>query len=272
VSGFLDEMARSSRARVALAKRREPQAMIEQRAASAPPAPPLRLSAAGFDVIAEIKLRSPAAGRLLLAGDDWLGRACAYGRAGAAAVSVLTEPSQFDGSPLHLERAAAALAPLGVPAMCKDFLVDPYQLSQARALGAGGALIILRMLSRAQASEMLDAACRHGLFVMLEAFDAAELAQAGELAAQYHDRAHGVLIGLNCRDLQTLKVVPQRFFDLAGSLPPSSPVVAESGVAAPEEAAALRKLGYRLALVGSALMASEDPCRLIANILRAART
>ena len=272
MSGFLDEMARSSRERVADAVRREPAGALEHRAAEAAPAPPLRLSPAGFDLIAEIKLRSPAAGQLGLESDDWLGRAASYARAGAAAVSVLTEPSRFDGSLEHLRRAAAALAPLGVPAMRKDFLVDPYQVLEARAAGAGGILVILRMLSRPQIAELLAAAARQRLFVLLEAFDAEDLALAGELAAEFAAIGGTPLIGLNSRDLQTLAVVPRRFGELAAQLPKGWPAVAESGVASLEEAAALRKQGYGLALVGSALMAHDDPARLIADILGAART
>ena len=270
MSGFLDEMARRSRQRVIDAGGRESPGEIERRARAAPPAPALVLSAAGFDVIAEIKLRSPAAGALGRAGDDWLGRASAYARAGAAAVSVLTEPSRFDGSLAHLEQAAAALAPLGVPAMRKDFLIDPYQVLEARACGAGGVLLILRMLSESQAGEMLDVACHHGLFVLLEAFDRDELARAGRLAAEYAGRGM-LLVGLNCRDLQTLAVIPGRFAHLAAALPAAAPAVAESGVATVLDAVAIRALGYRLALIGSALMSCEDPAGFIRDVLDKAR-
>ncbi|MDE2347467.1 MAG: indole-3-glycerol-phosphate synthase [Gammaproteobacteria bacterium] len=270
MSGFLDEMARRSRQRADAAVRRESLGELERRATGTAPPPPLMLSAAGFDVIAEIKLRSPAAGVLGHASDDWLGRATAYARAGAAAVSVLTEPSRFDGSLEHLARAAAALAPLGIPAMRKDFLVDPYQVIEARAQGAGGVLLILRMLSAAQAAEMLDSAFRHGLFVLLEAFDRDELERAGRLAAEHAGRGLA-LAGLNCRDLQTLEVVPGRFAELAASLPGGAATVAESGVADVADAVALRRLGYRLALIGSALMTCADPAAFIRDVLRAAR-
>ena len=125
MSGFLDDMARASAARVAEALRQESFAELERRAHAGPVSPPLRLSAASFDVIAELKLRSPAAGVLGKESEDWLGRVATYARGGAAAVSVLTEPTRFDGSLEHLRRAAAVLRPLGVPAMRKDFLVDP---------------------------------------------------------------------------------------------------------------------------------------------------
>jgi indole-3-glycerol phosphate synthase len=272
VSRFLDDMAAASVRRVAGARRLEAAGALEQRARSTSPAPPLRLSAAGIDVIAEIKLRSPAAGVLGAASDDWLGRAAAYARAGAVAVSVLTEPTRFDGSLEHLRAAAALLAPLGVPAMRKDFLVDPYQVLEARACGAGGVLIILRMLPGARVLELLDVAAEHGMFVLLEAFDAPDLELAAELTAQRADHRDAILIGVNCRDLQTLEVMPQRFARLAPLLPRRWPAVAESGVATPADACAILRLGYRLTLIGTALMASADPAGLVSDILRATRT
>jgi len=180
-TGFLDEMASLSAARVAEAIRHETAGALQHRARRAAPSAPLRLSASGFDVIAELKLRSPAAGLLGQESEDWLGRVAAYARGGAAAVSVLTEPSRFDGSLEHLRRAAAALAPLGVPAMRKDFLVDPYQVLEARAAGAGGVLVILRMLTRPRIEQLLDTAAEHGMFVLLEAFDEVDLAMARDL-------------------------------------------------------------------------------------------
>jgi indole-3-glycerol phosphate synthase len=271
MSGFLDDMARASAARVLEARQRESVADLAARARCAPKAPDLRLSAAGFDVIAELKLRSPAAGQLGDETDDWQARIAGYARGGAAAVSVLTEPSRFDGSLGHLRRAAALLAPLRVPAMRKDFLVDPYQVLEARAAGAGGVLLILRMLTEARTAELLDAAAEHGLFVLLEAFDAADLDLAGRLLST-RGGAPSVLIGINCRDLQSLQVVPQRFFELAPLLPPGLACVAESGVATAQEAAAMRRIGYRLALIGTALMGCGDPAALLRDMLIAART
>lgn len=285
MSGFLDDMARSSAARVAHALRHESLSALEVRARQAAPGAPLRLSGMGFDVIAELKLRSPAAGPLGDESQDWLGRIAAYARGGAAAVSVLTEPSRFDGTLEHLRQAAAVLAPLGVPAMRKDFLVDPYQVLEARAAGAGGVLVILRMLSLTQITELLDVAAEHGMFVLLEAFDAADLEMADALLASRAalrgaaDRPGGsreheemILIGINSRDLQTLKVVPERFATLAPRLPAGRPAVAESGVASAADARRMRQLGYGVALIGTALMASEDPSRLLGEIFHATRT
>jgi indole-3-glycerol phosphate synthase len=271
MSGFLDDMAQSSTQRVLQAKQRESFAALERRATCTAPGTPLRLSARGFDVIAELKLRSPAAGVLGDQAEDWLGRIAAYARGGAAAVSVLTEPSRFDGSLEHLHRAAAVLAPLGVPAMRKDFLVDPYQILEARAAGAGGVLVILRMLSRERVIELLDAAADYQMFVLLEAFDAADLTLARELL-DMRRREETILVGINSRDLQTLKVVQERFATLAPLLPDRWACVAESGVATPFDARSMRQLGYRLALIGTALMSHDDPAVLLAEILNAART
>jgi indole-3-glycerol phosphate synthase len=191
-------------------------------------------------------------------------------------VSVLTEPSRFDGSLDHLRQAAAVLKPLGVPAMRKDFLVDPYQVLEARAAGAGGVLVILRMLARAQISQLLDVAAEHRMFVLLEAFDGDDLRVARELlTARPASRGvapEPILIGVNCRDLQTLDVVQERFEALAPLLPVGWPAVAESGVAAGSDARRVQNLGYRLALIGTALMAQDDPSALLREIFHATRT
>jgi indole-3-glycerol phosphate synthase len=291
MSGFLDDMARSSAARVAEAIRHESADALERRARRAAPSAPLRLSPLGFDVIAELKLRSPAAGPLGHEREDWLGRVAAYARGGAAAVSVLTEPARFDGSLEHLRQAAAALVPFGVPAMRKDFLVDPYQVLEARAAGAGGVLVILRMLTRPRIEQLLDVAAEHGMFVLLEAFDDVDLAMAHDLKSSRARRAgpravgaepgggeepaggeETILIGVNCRDLQTLKVVNERFAALAPLLPSGWPAVAESGVTSGLDARRMQQLGYRLALIGTALMAREDPSPLLREIFDATRT
>ena len=176
MSGFLDEMARSSAQRVRQAVMQESLAALERRAREAPHSAALRLSERGFDVIAELKLRSPAAGVLGAPSEDWLQRVAAYAHGGAAAVSVLTEPSRFDGSLQHLHDASRVLKPLGIPAMRKDFLLDPYQVLEARAAGAGGVLLILRMLSKGQISELLDAAA--AMFRRLNSYSDAAAADA----------------------------------------------------------------------------------------------
>jgi indole-3-glycerol phosphate synthase len=270
MSGFLAEMAAASEARVRTAKRTRSEAALAAEAARAPKPPPLRLAAAGFDLLAELKLRSPAAGPLGAPRECVATRVSAYARAGAAAISVLTEPSRFDGSLAHLREAAQALAPLAVPVMRKDFLVDPYQVLEARVAGAGGVLVILRMLSRARLDALLDCAHGLGLFVLLEAFDAHDLELMHELV-ELRGPAHAWLAGVNCRDLGTLAVVPQRLVELAPLLPAALPRVAESGVACAADARRVAAAGYQLALVGSALMQGEDPQGLARALLAAGR-
>jgi len=266
---FLAAMAQASQQRLAQARALRPQSELQALADALPDPPRLTLSPGGFDLIAEVKLRSPAAGQLKAGSEDIAARVAHYADAGAAAISVLTEPSRFDGSLSHLTQAVAGLAGR-IPAMRKDFLVDPYQLYEARVAGAGGVLIILRMLSRAQIEELLETAARLRLFVLLEAFDEPDLGLAAQLVREYRARAT-LLVGVNCRDLTTLKVVPGRLEALAALLPRDVPRVAESGVSSLEDAARLASQGYDVALVGSALMQAADPLVLAAALLEAGR-
>ena len=272
MSDFLEQMATASRARLESARQQQPEAVLLRRALESTPPPKLSLSPARFDLIAELKLRSPAVGQLRSAGEDVSSRVSNYARAGAAAVSVLTEPSRFDGSMEHLESAVAALTPLNVPAMRKDFLVDPYQVIEARLAGAGGVLVILRMLSRAGVQEMLDCARQLGLFVLLEAFDAADIEMLHAIVGTASSTtAPPVLAGLNCRDLATLRIVKERLIELAQLLPGNVPRVAESGVSSADDAARVAEAGYELVLVGSALMQGGNPRALAAAMLKAGR-
>jgi indole-3-glycerol phosphate synthase len=296
MSGFLDRMAESSRTRMTQACASEPLANLRSRALAAAPAPALRL-ANGFNLIAEFKRRSPALGKL--GDDDITDRASTYARAGAIAVSVLTEPSEFQGSLAHLETAATALGPASVPVLRKDFLVDPYQLFEARAAGAGGVLLIVRMLSRNLLGEMIDCARELNLFVLLEAFDAADIERAAAVTARSGgirpgsplarsgnldslargdpatspDRAAetAVLLGVNCRDLRSLETRPDRFRELATLLPQDAVCVAESGITTPDDCAEVARLGFDVALVGGALMTSPDPAGVIRTMLAAGR-
>ena len=269
--GLLADMQRASHERVAAAKARATEAELRARIAESPPPPPLVLANGGFDVIAELKLRSPSQGALANQGSDPVARLAAYAKGGAAAVSVLTEPTRFDGSLEHLRLAAETLAPQRVPVMRKDFLVDPYQLLEARERGASGALLILQMVEQARLIEMLDCAAELHLFVLLEAFDAGDLEMAAEIAAERRGRVEQVLMGLNCRNLETLAIDPRRFGVLRDKLPADWPSVAESGVESPRDAAAVAALGYRLALVGTSLMKHKDAARATAQLIEAGR-
>lgn len=264
---FLAQMAAQSRtrARAARATRGEASLLAGCRDTAPPPA----LALGSFDLIAEIKRHSPSEGALDIE-TDVVARAGSYAAAGAAAVSVLTEPERFGGSLEDMEAAAAALRPAKVPVMRKDFLVDPLQVLEARAGGAGGLLLIVAMLGDAALAEMLAAAREQGLFVLLEAFDEADL----ERAAKCLEECAGgpaVLVGVNTRDLRTLAVDPARLARLAPYLPAGIPAVAESGLHTPDDAAAAAVLGYRVALVGTALMRARDPGAGVTEMLAAGR-
>jgi indole-3-glycerol phosphate synthase len=267
---FLANMAASSRARSLSAQAVTPARELRARIADLPPAPALALDS--FDLIAEVKLRSPAAGLLQAADAANVGeRVAAYARAGAAAVSILTEPSRFDGSLDDLAAGSRALAPLKVPAMRKDFLVDGYQVLEGRAAGAGGVLAILRMLPRASLELLIDTALELGMFVLLETFDAPDIALAHALVEARPAHRKLLMVGVNSRDLVTLQVVPGRLDALAASLPTSVARVAESGVATSADAARVAAAGYDLALVGSALMSAPDPAVLARAMLAEGR-
>ena len=167
MSDFLKTMAASSAERAAVA-RRFVAADFDKTVTP--------LGTDGFGVIAEIKDRSPAEGELAVPGSDRIERASQYVAGGAAAISVLTEPSRFSGSLEHLESVVAAVP--GTPVMRKDFLVEPVQVDEARAAGASGVLLIVAMLTDRKLREMLDRAHEHGLFVLLEAFDSDDLVRS----------------------------------------------------------------------------------------------
>ena len=267
---FLANMAASSRARSLAAQALLPERELRARIADLPAAPPLTLSS--FDLIAEVKLRSPAVGLLEPAAEADIGaRVATYARAGAACVSILTEPSRFDGSLDDLVDGTRALAPLGVPAMRKDFLVDGYQVLEGRAAGASGVLAIIRMLPRAELERLIDTALELRMFVLLEAFDEADIALAHALVDARRAHRDLLLVGVNSRDLVTLKVVPGRLDAMAALLPRNVKRVAESGVATPADAARVAARGYDLALVGSALMSAPDPGVLASAMLADAR-
>lgn len=272
MSGFLAQMADSSRGRARAAATNEPFASLQLRA-SETPEPPVLALVHPFELIAEYKRNSPALGRLAPGGEGLARRVAAYARGGAVAVSVLTEPARFEGSLEDLAEAATVLTPLGIPVLRKDFLVDPYQVVESRAAGAGGVLLIARILSDPQLCEMLDCALGLSLFVLVEAFDAADVARI--LAAIREGAATGgaaqVLIGVNSRDLQTLEVLPYRFRELAPLLPPGVPHVAESGISTPDQCADIARAGYSVALVGGSLMREASPVPAIRAMLTAGR-
>ena len=258
MSDFLQQMAKLSAERAAAAETIRASDLDK-------PVAPLQLG--DFDIIAEIKGRSPAEGELAGADLDRVGRARDYVHGGAAAISVLTEPSRFDGALAHLEEVAAAVP--GTPVMRKDFLVEPVQVLEARRAGASGVLLITAMLSDARLRAMLDAAFEHRMFVLLEAFDEDDLARSNSLLDNPADRdraaAGNLLVGVNTRNLRTLEVDGKRLERLAPLLPDAR-CVAESGLKTADDAAAVAGWGYILALVGSALMRSADAAGLVRDM------
>jgi len=257
MSDFLEQMAEASRERADAIDPAVADGPFEHRVV------PLRPGT--FDVIAEIKGRSPAEGDLGGETIDHVGRARRYAAGGAAAISVLTEPSRFAGSLAHLEAVAGAVP--GTPVMRKDFLVSPLQVHEARMAGASGVLLIVAMLDDDALDDMLDTARGHRMFVLLEAFDEPDLERIGRLLeeAQHRDAATGgrLLVGVNTRNLRTLEVDGDRLAALAPLLPLSATCVAESGLQDADAALAAARAGYRMALVGTALMKSADPTLLI---------
>ncbi len=268
---FLREMAGESTKRSEEARAREPEGALRRRALEASPPPPLVLHSSGFDLLGEIKLRSPSLGSLTPHGQGGKPRvrrqAAAYARAGVAAVSVLTEPTRFGGRLDHLRAAAEEIE---VPVLRKDFLVDPYQVFEARAQGAGGVLLIARLLEGSRLEELLGAAREARLFVLLEAFDDLDLQRIAE-ALERRTSEQNLLVGLNSRDLATLEVDRSRLESLAKQFPPGCPRVAESGLESTRDVAWVAGLGYDLALVGSALMRSADPASSLGEMLAAGR-
>ena len=272
MSDFLQQMAVRSAERASGLKRSFVAADLDQ--------PVYALELRGFDVIAELKDRSPAVGELKSSdGSRSDGRrsfrALQYVSGGAAAISVLTEPSRFAGSMTHLRQAVAAVSSQPVPVMRKDFLVDPLQILEARAAGASGVLLIAAMLADAELLSMLDCACEQSMFVLLESFDEEDLRRCAKLLqSEQHLRQakyHKLLFGINSRNLRTLAVEPGRLQELAPLLPDGVVSVAESGLQSTNDIVAAVSSGYAMALIGTALMRSDEPDRLLRDLLSAGR-
>ena len=268
-SGFLGRMAESSRQRLERARQRLSAAELTRRVEDLPPPPRLAFSPAGFDLIAEIKPRSPSEGHLAQENFSPGALAKQYVSAGAMALSVLTEPSRFDGT-LKLLAEVAAAAP-GQPIMRKDFLVDPYQVLEARLHGAGGVLLIVGMTGEKNTQAMLEAALGCGMFALLEAFDEAELDRAQQIIDRVQAPRDCALLGLNCRDLRTLKVDRGRFFEARPGERGTHRMFAESGIENGHQAAELAAHGWSGLLIGTALMRAPDPGALATSILAAGR-
>jgi indole-3-glycerol phosphate synthase len=213
------------------------------------------LARPGIGVIAEFKRSSPSAGELR-PGADVSEIAHAYEDAGATAMSVLTEEDNFAGSLADLRAARAACS---LPILRKDFVVDPYQLYEARAAGADAVLLIVAALEDADLAALYQRARSLSLDVLVEVHDGKELARAAAIGAQ--------IVGVNNRDLRDFSVDVGRTSQLLAQMPADVLVVSESGIATREQVRELERQGVAAVLVGEKLMRAPDPAAALANLL-----
>jgi indole-3-glycerol phosphate synthase len=216
------------------------------------------LHTAGFRVIAECKRRSPSRGTLRVSYDA-AAIAREYEQAGAAAISVLTEPAFFDGSLEHLREVRAAVT---LPLLRKDFIVTPFQLLEARACGADAVLLIVAALDDRALRELLTRTRALGLAALVEVHDRDELDRAVDAGAD--------TIGVNSRDLRTLEVRPELFDQFAAEIPDDVVSVAESGLTSGVMLRRLKTSGYDAFLIGERFMTETNPGLALANLLAAA--
>jgi indole-3-glycerol phosphate synthase len=231
--------------------------------ARVPDAPPVRGFAAALDsrvsegrpaVIAEIKRASPSKGVLR---EDFRPAeiAVSYERGGASCLSVLTDQDFFQGSDRYLQEARSACA---LPVIRKDFIIDPYQVFEARAIGADCILLIVACLNDGALRDLSGLAQELGMDVLVEVHDAAELARALEVP--------GRLVGINNRNLRTFEVSLETTLGLLGSVPEDRLLVTESGILEPDDVALMRSRGVQAFLIGEAFMRAPDPGAELARL------
>jgi indole-3-glycerol phosphate synthase len=248
--GVLGDVVAATRARVQAQRQALPLDLLMSRAPT--PAPRRSLSealtrGARVNVIAEFKRRSPSRGPIR-SDLDPVRVAQGYEAAGAAGLSVLTEPEYFGGSLDDLRQARAATR---LPALRKEFVVDPYQVWESSLAGADALLLIVAALSDVELGTLMATAEEAGIEALVEVHDAAELRRALDAGAR--------LVGVNNRDLRTLEVSLRTSFGLIGAIPEHAVAVAESGLRAGEELRRLRDAGYDGFLIGERLMLAEEP-------------
>ena len=252
MTDILAQIAEYKRADVAGRKARRSQSEVEAAAAAAtaPRGFAAALTAAArpgrLALIAEIKKASPSKG-LIREDFDPPALAQAYAAGGAACLSVLTDGPSFQGDDAYLVAARAATS---LPCLRKDFLVDPWQVAESRALGADAILVILAMIDDALAADLMAEAARFGMDALVEVHDEAEMDRAGALGA--------ALVGVNNRDLKTFTVDLAITERLAARAPAGALLVTESGIFTPADATRLEGVGAKAMLVGESLMRQSD--------------
>ena len=262
MSDVLAEICDEKRTHVARSKMARPEADLRAQLDAAPPLRPFAAALENqamqghYGLIAEIKKASPSRG-LIRADFDPPSLAKAYQAGGATCLSVLTDTPYFQGSDDHLRAARAAC---GLPVLRKDFLLDPYQVVESRVLGADCILLIMAALDDHTARELAATAAELGLDVLVEVHDRTELDRALRLDAR--------LIGINNRDLKTLKVDLHTAESLAPLVPPGRVIVGESGLNEPADLDRLAAVGARCFLVGESLMRAGDVAAATRRLLR----
>jgi len=255
---ILDEIVANKRNEVEEAKARLPLSDLEKQISHAPPVKSFQeaLDRPGrMRLIAEIKRASPSAGVLndSLQPDE---HALKYRRAGADALSVLTDHRYFKGTLDDLKLAAGAAQ---LPALRKDFIIDPYQIFEARVYGASAILLIARILDASLIQQFLNEARRLGMCALLEVHDESDL----EIALKTDAR----LIGINNRNLDTLEINLETTHTLITHIPKDRVVVSESGISTPEQVLRLRDAGVSALLVGESILRATDPGQKVRDLL-----
>jgi len=260
MSNILQKIIARKHEEIAARQTARPLAELRARAQDAPPTRGFaasieaRIAAGQAAVIAEVKKASPSKG-VIRADFDPAAIAQSYAKHGAACLSVLTDMDFFQGADAHLQQARAACA---LPVLRKDFTIDPYQVLEARSLGADCILLIVAALSDTQLAELAELAIETGLDVLIEVHDAAELERALPVPTP--------LLGINNRDLRTFHTTLDTTLSLRNQVPDGQRLVTESGIHTPDDVARMRAAGIDAFLVGEAFLREPAPGAALARL------